>query len=272
MTFRVRAVVIALAMVVTGTFTADLQAADAKLTRVLLLRSGNRLSLAVEMTVEPQKVLMRSLGPAMLEVEVGPVSGRVDSQQLTPAIDVPFVGQVSIREFAAVDRPTFVRMRVRLRGPSHSNVRIVGRTVYIDFVAPNAARQTLRDESAAAARLREPMARAPERGESTPSAELGYREAIGAPVARLMEIGPFLISAAHTPTADVLDAVARTLATVHDSLRAVDVPSAAVPAHRLLTSAVVLATRAVATDFTGDRLAQARLALALVDDARAQIP
>ena len=70
----------------------------------------------------------------------------------------------------------------------------------------------------------------------------------------------------------MLDALARTLTTVHESLRAIDVPGAAMPAHNLLTSAVVLATRAVEADFKGDRLGQAHRALALFEAAKAQLP
>jgi hypothetical protein len=110
---------------------------------------GSRLSVALDMATEPEKVVMRNVAPMMLEVEVGPVSGRVESQQLTPAVDVPFVAQVSIREFSVARRPTFLRMRVSLRGSSHSNVRIVGRTVYIDFATPAAKAQRLSDPIAA---------------------------------------------------------------------------------------------------------------------------
>ena len=261
-----RAVLVGLLLLATAPFTTISQAADSRLKGVSLLSSGSRVSVAVDLTSEPNKVIMRNVTPTILEVEVGPISGRVDSQQLTPAVDVPFVAQVSLKEFTAPQRRTFVRLRMTLRGASRSNVRISGGTVYVDFAELPSRRQLLpsRPTPAATDRLTEAA--------SKPGEGVSYRQAITEPVARLAEISPFLMSAAGAPSPDVLDAVGHTLTTVHDTLRALEVPTAAAPAHNLLTSAVVLATRAVAADFNGDRVAQARRALALVDDAKALMP
>jgi hypothetical protein len=218
------------------------------------------------MTSEPNKIVMRNVAPTILEVEVGPISGRVDSQQLTPSVDVPFVSQVSVREFTAAQQRRFVRLRMTLRNPSRSNVRVVGGTVYVDLAELPARSQRLPSRAAISAALR------PTATPSRPAADVSYRQTVDASVARLTEVGPFLLSAAGSPSPDVLAAVSETLTTVHDSLRAVDVPSSAAPAHDLLMSAVVLAARAVAADFSGDRVAQVRRALALVDDAKTLMP
>ena len=266
MTKHMRATALCVALLAAPLSTAATEAAESRLTGVSLLRSGQRVSVAVGMTTEPQKVVMRNVAPTIIEVEVGPISGRIDSQQLTPAVDVPFVAQVSLREFTAAQRRTFVRLRMTLRSPSRSNVRVVGGTVYVDFSElPSPpkrlpSRPTIPTKNHLTAAL------------STPSVEVSYRQAIEAPVTRLAEVGPFLMSAAGAPSPEVLAAVGQTLTTVHDSLRTLSVPSEAAPAHHLLTSAVVLATRAVAADFNGDRVAQARRALQLIDDAKALMP
>jgi hypothetical protein len=266
MTMRARAVVVCLALHAGTPFTTVVEAAESRLTGISLLRSGERVSVAVDMTSEPNKIVMRNVAPTILEVEAGPISGRVDSQQLTPSVDVPFVSQVSVREFTAAQQRRFVRLRMTLRNPSRSNVRVVGGTVYVDL-AELPRSQRLPSRAAISAAFRS-TATPPSR----PAADVSYRQTVDASVARLTEIGPFLLSAAGSPSPDVLAVVSQTLTTIHDSLRAADVPSSAAPAHDLLTSAVALAARAVAADFSGDRVAQVRRALALVDDAKALIP
>jgi hypothetical protein len=99
-----------------------------------------------------------------------------------------------------------------------------------------------------------------------------YQQAIGPVVARLEEMGPFLISASTTPTPDVMDSLTGLLTGVRQLLSGIEVPSAVRPAHTLLVSAVVLARRAVAADFSGDRLAQAHQALAMLEAAKEQLP
>lgn len=263
-----RTLVVCLTMVTTAPIAAATEAADARLNGLSLLRSGGRVSVAVDMTTEPEKIVMRNVAPTILEVEVGPIGGRVDSQLLTPSLDVPFIAQLSLKEFTAGQRRSFIRMRMTLRSPSRTNVRVVGGTVYVDFAEIPVKLQRLpgRPPVPVTVAAAAPPAAAGQDG--------NYRQSIDASIARLNEVGPFLMSAASAPSPDVLNAVAQTLMTVHDSLRAVRVPAEAeaAPAHSMLTSAVALAIRAVASDFNGDRVAQARRALALVDDARALLP
>ena len=82
-------------------------------------------------------------------------------------------------------------------------------------------------------------------------------------MARLAEIGPFLLSATKAPAPEVLGALGQTLTSVQESLRAIEAPSAAAPSHALLLSAVDHAKQSVDRDFSGDRAARARQAIAL---------
>jgi len=271
MTIRSYVALIAAAIVVAVATTSDAEAAESRLERVLLLRSADRLSLVLELTAEPQKVVTHTLAGTTVEVEAGPVIGPVHAQELKPPEGVPFIAHVSVHEFAAANHAVFVRARVTLLGQGRSNVRIVGRRVYVDFAAFDVPRQRPPGlASAADSRVR--VARGVSWAGRSESEAVNYQQAIGPPVARLKAIGPFLISAATTPTPDALDALARTLTTMHESLRAIDVPGAAMPAHNLLTAAVVLATRAVEADFNGDRLAETHRALALVEAVKAHLP
>ena len=230
--------------------------------QVRLERDADRVSLVVEMEAEPQKVITHTDGRGTLEVEVGPVAGLVTDQHLTPTAGMPFVDQVSVDEFAGANQDRFVRARVTLLGALRTNVRVVGSRVYVDFDAPDEPR-----------RRRVPRGDEPhEQVIAAASPVVKYRDVSDPIVARLTAIRPFLVSAAAAPDPAVLQAVAETLHEVSESLRALDVPRAAAPAHTLLTSAVSLASGAVTSEFDGDRVAQAHRALALVDAARAQLP
>jgi hypothetical protein len=79
----------------------------------------------------------------------------------------------------------------------------------------------------------------------------------------LKEIEPFLLSATKTPAPEVLGAVDETLTGVQESLRAIQAPPAAAPSHALLRAAVNHAKQSVDREFSGDRAAQARQAIAL---------
>ena len=94
-----------------------------------------------------------------------------------------------------------------------------------------------------------------------------YEAAIQPALDRMERLAPFLVSAAASPSAPVLKALEETLMTISQSIVAVDVPAQSREAHQLLTSALSLATHAVAPTFGGDRTAQTREALTLIDRA-----
>lgn len=273
MTLRIGAL-IAGVMIATGAMAAEAHASEARLVRVVLLRTDDRISLALEMTAEPQKAVLRALSATVLEVEAGPVVGPVREMQLEPSASVPVIRYVSLRQHNGANRALFVRARVMLRAPGRGNIRVVGRVVYVDFATSAPPRPAFPEAFMAAL---EPQPDAPPRvarvkPEPAPVAgglqASGYQDAVGPFVARLTEIRPFLLSAASTPADAVLEAVGRTLTDVEGPLRAMNVPRASRPAHDLLTSAVETAARAVAPDFRGDRVAEAHRALALIDAAK----
>jgi hypothetical protein len=275
------AVVLSIAALIAPLTAQEVHAADPRLVRVVLLRVADRMSLALEMTGEPQKAALRVLSARALELETGPVSGLFREEQLAPDSNVSFIRQVSIQKYTASNRAAFVRARVTFDAPGAGNVRVVGRTVYVDLapttttlrpkVLPAPPRFDRRREAAPQIAQAPPVARA--QGSSLPNSTSpdSYEREVRPLLARLTEIGPFLTSAAAAPADDVLQAVSGTLAEVERPLRAMSVPQDSRPAHNVLLSAVATASRAVALDFKGDRVVQAQRALALLDAAKSEI-
>jgi hypothetical protein len=252
----------------------EADAADPRLVRVVLLRVGDRMTVALEMSSEPQKAALRVLSSRAVEIEAGPVSGLFRDEQLAPSSDVGFIRHVMIQKHTPAGRGSYVRARVTFDAPGAGNVRVMGRTVYVDVTPIARYRPALPAPPPPRPKPRQDAASPPQRAAAgrTPSlAPINYEQAVRPFVARLTEIGPFLASAAASPTDDVLTAVGGTLAEVEHPLRAMDVPQASRPLHNILLSAVTTANRAVARDFTGDRVAQVQRALALLDAARSEI-
>lgn len=96
-----------------------------------------------------------------------------------------------------------------------------------------------------------------------------YRLAIQPAIDRFDELKPFLLSAAASPSEPVLKAVGSTLVGIQGLLLSVDVPAESRRAHDVLSSAVAAAVTAVSPTFGGDRAAQAKQALGLLEQARA---
>jgi hypothetical protein len=258
-----------------GHFTVpEARVADPRLVRVVLLRVADRISLALEMTGEPQKAALRVLSARALEVEAGPVSGVVREDQLAPASDAAFIRQVSIQRYTTGNRVAFVRARVTFDAPGAGNVRVVGRTVYVDLTPmavlrpnlPSAPRLSRREEVTRNQQQQVARVQQPKSGSQS-----SYEQEIRSVLSRLTEIGPFLTSAAKTPADDVLRAVGGTLSEVEQPLRVMNVPQASRPVHNVLLSAVATASRAVSPDFRGDRVIEVQRALALLDAAKSEI-
>jgi hypothetical protein len=250
----------------------EARAADPRLVRVVLLRVADRISLALEMTGEPQKAALRVLSSRALEVEAGPVSGVVREDQLAPASDAAFIRQVSIQRYTTSTRVAFVRARVTFDAPGAGNVRVVGRTVYVDLTPMVALRPNLPSTPRLSRReevTRNQQVARPQQPKS--GSQSSYEQEVRSVLSRLTEIGPFLTSAAKTPADDVLRAVGGTLSEVEQPLRVMNVPQASRPVHNVLLSAVATASRAVSPDFRGDRVIEAQRALALLDAAKSEI-
>ena len=101
------------------------------------------MSLALEMSGEPQKAALRVLSARALEIEAGPVSGLFREEQMAPASNVAFIRQVWIRSTGR-QSTSFVRARAHIDAPGAGNVRVVGRTVYVDFMPVTTFRPELR--------------------------------------------------------------------------------------------------------------------------------
>lgn len=108
-------------------------AADPRLLGVALLRKGDLVSLALELSAEPRRAVLHTVSDRVLELEMGPVVGPVRAEQLAPASVVPLVSQLSIRQQRAPGSGVFVRARVMLRAPGRGDVRVAGRVVYVDL-------------------------------------------------------------------------------------------------------------------------------------------
>jgi hypothetical protein len=109
-----------------------LSSPDVRLLGVALLRKGDVVSLALEMSAEPRRAVLHAVSDRILELDLGPVVGPVRAEELAPASEVPLVSQLSIREQATPGNGVFVRARVMLRAPGRGDVRISGRVVYLD--------------------------------------------------------------------------------------------------------------------------------------------
>jgi hypothetical protein len=131
------------------------------------------------------------------------------------------------------------------------------------------------------------LAPTPPRVHSTPAAESavtaatppaprvnidGYREQVEPSVARFEEMTPFLLSAAKSPVPQVLAALSQTLKSLEATLASIAVPRQAADGHSLMTSAVAAARTAMASEFTGDRSAQAQQAVKMFQGGKAALP
>jgi type II secretory pathway predicted ATPase ExeA len=101
-----------------------------------------------------------------------------------------------------------------------------------------------------------------------PAAPAAYQSVVQPAIDRLEQLAPFLVSASTSPSPPVLKALEDTLTTIGRSVETVDVPEQSRRVHQLLTSAISSATTAVAPGFAGDRAAQTRQALALLNQAK----
>jgi hypothetical protein len=249
------------------------EASEARFQNVALLTTRDRVSLVFELTGEPQDVATRRVSAAVLELDAGPVVMPARATSFMAPPGVRFVMGVSLQ---AGDGTTAGRLKARitLLERARSAVRVVGRRVYVDFspdslpAAPQpartgAARPAVRTVPAPVAAAAPPPA--------TPSAAEAYRTMVQPAIERFEQLTPFMVSAAATPSESVLKAVGNTLIGIQGLLLSVDVPAESRQTHDLLSSAVATAVTAVSPTFAGDRSAQAKQALILLERAKIQL-
>jgi hypothetical protein len=220
--------------------------------RALLLSASGRTSLVLQLAEEPKKVATRQVDGSTIEIDAGPLVSPYDAQRLMAAAGMPAVAEVGLENVAS-GRAPLLRARIALQGAIRSDVRVVGRRVYVDFVPTSEGRLPATSRGAG-----KPAPMQPERRADS------YEDAIAPTVARLRELEPFLLSATTSPTPQVLTAIGGLLRELEGSLHAVDVPEAKASAHASLLSALAQARRSVAEDFGADRASEARQAIAAI--------
>jgi hypothetical protein len=248
----------------------DAAASEARFQNVALLTAGDRVSLVFELTGEPQDVATRRVSAAVLELDAGRIVMPAKATSFMAPPGVRFVMGVSLH---AGDGTTAGRLKARitLLERARSAVRVIGRRVYVDFSPDSlpAASQPERITTARpAARTVPAPAPAVAPSPAAPSADDAYRAMVQPAIERFEQLTPFMVSAAATPSDLVLKAVGNTLIGIQGLLLSVDVPAESRQMHDLLSSAIATAVTAVSPTFTGDRSAQAKQALNLMEQVK----
>ena len=224
---------------------------------VVMVAAAGRVSVVLEMPAEPRQVSTRRPEGTVLEVDAGPVETAFSHQEWTAPDGVDLINQVSVENHEGLNG-TFLRTRVMTPALTQSNVRVVGRRIYIDFWSPES-----RGDQPLRASSRVPVVEDDDEGEVPEgNPEDDYRDAIGPVVTRVGEIEPFLMSAVASPAPDVLAAVGKTLRAVQDWIGTIQAPKDAASTHDALVESIRMAVQAVEPEFAGDRAAQARQAVA----------
>lgn len=238
---------------------------------ILLIGAPDRLSLVLEMPLEPRQVRSRRV-ENVLSLDVGPMSGHIESQQWSAPGGVHLIERVSIEGIQASETGQFLRAHVSVPEFARANVRAEGRRVYVDLTWPMIAPDAVappRASSPAAPAQAPPVSRVVPVVDARQEAQVTdtYEEQLRGVMDRLGAAKPFLMSAAQSGSPDVLRALDENLSTLESSLRGLRAPAASVDQHQMLLSAIRTARKATDALFTGDRTAQAREAFVLYDAA-----
>jgi hypothetical protein len=231
----------------------------------LLIAGGGRLSVVIEMPVEPRRVMTRDPDPVRvdavrsvdsvsrggpsgppdfttLEINAGPVPGTVNFGRWNAPAGVALFRDLSIEHVADGEGPS-IRIRMAVSTSAGTNVRVAGRRLYVDLwpleVTP---------EPAAVVRV----------AETEPRERVidDYRVTIRPAVDKFDAIEPFVLSALGSPTPEVLSALRRTLQGLDQWMRTVKPPRQWQDAHYSLAAAISLTAEALSPGFTGDRVAR----------------
>lgn len=248
---------------------------------ILLVSGGGRLSLVIELASEPRYVFTRRDG-AVLEVDASPAETPVETRAWRAPSGVSLLERVSME---ATEHA--LRTRVVVSDTARTNVRVVGRRLYIDLwsveselvgrpvemigrpasevvgqVAAGWTRAGGQDELAGH------LPRATSRGKDPP-----YNLRIAPALARFQSMEPFVLSSVAAPSPDVLAALEGSLRGLEARIQEIEAPAESARAHAALVSAVRAAIEAVQPSFGGDRMARAREAYARVKAATSyQLP
>ena len=241
---------------------------------ILLIGAPDRLSLVFELPLEPRQVKSRRV-ENLLDLDVGPMSTKIQPQQWSAPDSVHLVERVSIEGVQASETGEFLRAHVTLPEFARANVRAEGRRVYVDLTWPLVASDAVAPPAVSAgadpaqARAQAPVSRAvpvEDARQDAPATE-NYHEQLRGVLERLAATKPFLTSAAQSGSPDVLRALDDTLSTLESTLRSLRAPAASADQHQMLLAAVRTARKATDVSYSGDRAAQAREAFVLYDAA-----
>lgn len=238
---------------------------------ILLIGAPDRLSLVLELPLEPRQVRERRTDN-VLDLDVGPMSTHIQEQQWSAPEGVHLVERVSIEGVQASETGEFLRAHLTLPEFARANVRTEGRRVYVDLTWPMTAPDAVPAGPKALFAAQEAPAPAPAPRQAAPGREdpqtsVKYAEQLRGVLDRIVAVKPFLMSAAQSGSPDVLGALDETLATLEESLTRMRVPAGAADQHQMLLSSVRTARKAAMPSFPGDRMGQAREAFVLYDAA-----
>ena len=245
-------------------------ASDTRFRHVSLLQARDRVSLVFELTSEPENVSTRRVSAAVLELDAGPVVAPDRPTSFMAPAGVRFVMGVSIQGGSGAGGR--LKARITLLERARTAVRVLGRRVYVDFSpdslpAPKPPPERTMLPTAPAA-TKEPPAAPEAPAAPAPASGEAYRNAVQPAIERFEQLTPFMLSAAASPSEPVLKAIASTLTGIQGLLMSVEVPAESRQAHDLFSSAVTTALAAVSPAFTGDRVAQARRAVSLLQQTK----
>lgn len=237
---------------------------------VVLLGAPDRVSLVLEMAVEPRQVRSRR-GEGVMDLDIGPLQNPVYPQQWVAPAGVHLVERVAIESAPPSENGQYLRAHVAVPGFARASLRTEGKRVYIDFTwpldQPNQTGPRAPMRIASAPRPATPPPSAPAAPQNEIKGQQQYAEAIRPIVDRLTEIKPFLVSAAQSGSPEILKALDDSLATLDNSLRTLHPPATAADQHQMLTTIVRTARRALDPAFGGDRHAQALQAVSMYESS-----
>ena len=229
---------------------------------LVLVGAPGRVSLAFEMRSQPRRVVASRTDGTTLQVEIGPLDGRIEAQSWNAPAGVHLIRGVAVEEFESPAGPTYARATLIVPEFARANTRIEGRRVYIDLTWPETAtaERGRRIEKSAATR----SVAAAVVGAATPA---GAREPELPPavdVANLLDrcerVLPFVQSAAKTPSPEVLQALAPLVAELSAEADQAGIAD--------LQAAMTAARQAIDPAFTGNRIVEAERAAAHVERMR----
>src|SRR5436190_6579233 len=110
-------------------------AAEPSLMRVYVVPSAGQLSLVVEMSDEARRVSTQQATATVLLLEAGPLAAPLQRQILNAPSGLSLLQQVAVDEGTTDTNEHVLRLRITMKRPAPSSVRIVGRRIYVDFSA-----------------------------------------------------------------------------------------------------------------------------------------